>query len=174
MKKVKKQITLIATMLFLGFGIMSCQKSEVTVVEPGSNVKSEKNASEYSKLMNARASFKGYSFEILEIKRTDHLLKVTVEGGCDTQAYKVIWDGVVNFTEPTDPKMVLGSSNLVISHEPTSQVQCLAIMKHMIDIDLKVLLGSAYTPTINIQVSNSSKVEDKIVDPKGVVTTKKN
>ena len=152
---------------------MSCQKSEVTVVEPASNVKSEKNASEYSKLMNARATFKGYPFDILDIRRTDNILKITVEGGCDTQAYKVIWDGIINFTEPADPKMVLGSTNLIISHEPTSQVQCLAIMKHTIEIDLKVLLGSAYTPTINVQVSNSSKAEDKIVDPKGVVTIKK-
>ena len=170
---MKIQVMLLATILFLGLGIMSCQKSEVTVVEPASNVKSEKNASEYSKLMNARATFKGYPFDILDIRRTDNILKITVEGGCDTQAYKVIWDGIINFTEPADPKMVLGSTNLIISHEPTSQVQCLAIMKHTIEIDLKVLLGSAYTPTINVQVSNSSKAEDKIVDPKGVVTIKK-
>lgn len=174
MKKVKNQITAVATMLFLGLGIMSCQKSEPTLVAPASNVKSEKNASEYSKLMNARATFKGYPFDILDIKRTDNLLKITVEGGCDTQAYRVIWDGVINFTEPANPTMVLGSTNLIISHEPITQVQCLAIMKHTIEIDLKLLLGSAYTPTINVQVSNASKVEDKIVDPKGVVTTKKN
>lgn len=173
MKKVKNEITKIVTLLFLGLGIMSCQKSDIAVVEPASNVKSETNASEYDKLMKSRATFKGYPFDILDIKRTDHLLKVTVEGGCDTQAYRVIWDGVINFTEPTDPKMVLGSTNLIISHEPTSQVQCLAIMKHTIDIDLKILLGNVYTPTINVQVSNASKVEDKIVDPKGVVTTKK-
>lgn len=173
MKKIKNRITLIATMLFLGLGIMSCQKSEITVVAPVSNVKSEKNASEYAKLMNARATFKGYPFDILEIKRTDNILKITVEGGCDTQAYRVIWDGVINFTEPANPNMVLGSTNLIISHEPTSQVQCLAIMKHTIEIDLKLLLGSAYTPSINVLISNASKVEDKIVDPKGVVTIKK-
>jgi hypothetical protein len=172
MKKVKNQIKAVATMLFLGLGIMSCQKSEVTVIAPASNVKSEKNASEYSKLMNARANFKGYPFDILEIKRTENLLKVMVEGGCDTQAYRVIWDGVINFTEPTNPTMILGSTNLIISHEPISQVQCLAIMKHTIDVDLKILLGNTYTPTINVQVSNASKVDDKIVDPKGIVTTR--
>jgi hypothetical protein len=46
-------------------------------------------------------------------------------------------------------------------------------MRHTIEVDLKILLGSAYTPTINVLVSNASKVDDKIVDPKGVVTTKK-
>ena len=173
MKKVKNQITSIATMLFLGLGIMSCQKSEQTLVTPASNVKSEKNASEYAKLMNARATFKGYPFDILEIKRTDNILKITVEGGCDTQAYKVIWDGVINFTEPANPSMVLGSTNLIISHEPISQVQCLAIMKHTIEIDLKKLLGNAYTSSINVLISNASKVDDKIVDPKGIVTVKK-
>jgi hypothetical protein len=68
--------------------------------------------------------------------------------------------------------MVLGSTNLIISHEPISQVQCLAIMKHTIEIDLKKLLGNAYTSSINVLISNASKVDDKIVDPKGVVTTK--
>jgi hypothetical protein len=38
---------------------------------------------------------------------------------------------------------------------------------------LKKLLGNAYTPSINILISNASKVDDKIVDPKGVVTIKK-
>jgi hypothetical protein len=175
MKKIKNGIQLLAIMLFVGLNLMSCQKSEQSVVEPpASNVKSEKNSSEYSKLMNARTDFKGYPFDILEIKRTDNILKISVEGGCDTQAYRVIWDGVINFTEPTNPSMVLGSTNLIISHEPTSQVQCLAIMKHTIEIDLKLLLGNAYTPSINVLISNASKVDDKIVDPKGVVTTKKN
>lgn len=175
MKTSKNNIQLLAIMLFLGFNLMSCQKSEQVLIEPpASNVKTENSASLYGKLMNARATFKGYPFDILEIKRTDNILKITVEGGCDTQAYKVIWDGVINFTEPTNPDMVLGSTNLIISHEPTSQVQCLAIMKHTIELDLKILLGKAYTPNIRVQVSNASKIEDKLVDPKGVVTTKKN
>ena len=171
MKTIKIRIQLLAIVLFLGISLVSCQKSEQTIDPPASNVKSEKNASEYAKLLNARANFKGYPFDILDIKRTDNLLKVMVEGGCDTQAYRVIWDGVINFTEPTNPNMVLGSTNLVITHEPISQVQCLAIMKHTIEIDLKILLGNAYTPTINVVVSNASKVDDKMVDPKGVVTT---
>lgn len=173
MKTTKNRILLLAIVLLLGINLLSCQKSEQAIQPPASNVKSSKDASEYAKLLNARATFKGYPFDILEIKRTDNILKITVEGGCDTQAYKVIWDGVINFTEPADPKMILGSTNLVISHEPISQVQCLAIMKHTIDIDLKVLLGNAYTPTINVVVSNASKVDDKMVDPKGVVTIKK-
>jgi hypothetical protein len=173
MKKLKNQVIAIATMLMLGLGIMSCQKSEQTLVTPASNVKSERNAVEYGKLMGARANFKGYPFNILDIKRNENILKILVEGGCDTQAYKVIWDGVINFTEPSNPTMVSSITNIIISHEPTSQVQCLAVMKHTIEIDLKILFGSAYTPTLKVQVSNASKVEDKIVDPKGVVTTKK-
>jgi hypothetical protein len=173
MEKVKKQVIAIATMLLLVLGIMSCQKSEQTLVTPASNVKSERNAVEYGKLMGARANFKGYPFNILDIKRNENILKILVEGGCDTQAYKVIWDGVINFTEPANPTMVSSITNIIISHEPTSQVQCLAVMKHTIEIDLKILLGSAYTPTLKVQVSNASKVDDKIVDPKGVVTIKK-
>jgi hypothetical protein len=173
MKTSKNKIELLVITLFLGFNLMSCQKSEPVLIEPpASNVKTENSATVYAKLMGARANFKGYPFDILEIKRTDNILKITVEGGCDTQAYRVIWDGVINFTEPANPTMVLGSTNLIISHEPASQVQCLAIMKHTIELDLKILLGNAYTPTINVQVSNASKVDDKIIDPKGVVTTK--
>ncbi|MEY4541060.1 MAG: hypothetical protein RLZZ306_2817 [Bacteroidota bacterium] len=173
MKRIKNQILVITTMLFTGLGIMNCQKSAIDVVEPTGNNKTETNPSEYAKLMNARTSFKGYKFNIVEIKRTDNLLKVTVEGDCDTEAYKVIWDGVINFTEPTDPNMVLGSTNLIISHESTKGYSCKAIIRHTIDIDLKKLLGNAYTPSINILISNASKVDDKIVDPKGVVTIKK-
>jgi hypothetical protein len=168
------KIKLLAIMLFLGLSLMNCRKSKQALIEPpASNVKTQNSALEYANLMNARANFKGYPFDILEIKRTDNILKIMVEGGCDTQAYKVIWDGVINFTEPANPNMVLGSTNLIISHEPISQVQCLAIMKHTIEIDLKKLLGNAYTSSINVLISNASKVEDKIVDPKGVVTIKK-
>ena len=173
MKTTKKAFQFLAIMLFLGFGVMSCNKSEQLIDPPASNIKSEKNAAEYAKLLSARANFKGYVFNISEIKRTDNILKVTVEGDCDTEAYKVIWDGVINFTEPTDPKMVLGSTNLVISHESTQGYGCKAIIAHTIEIDLKLLLGAAYTPTINVIVSNASKIDDKIVDPKGVVTNKK-
>lgn len=173
MKTIKNQIHLIVLVLFLGIILVSCQKSEQAIDPPASNVKSKTDALEYAKLMNARANFRGYVFDIVEIKRTDNLLKVTVSGDCDTQAYKIIWDGVINFTEPTDPSMVLGSTNLIISHESTQGYSCKAIITHTIDIDLKKLLGSAYTSTINIQVSNASKAEDKIVDPKGVVTIKK-
>ena len=173
MKKMKIQIMLLATMLFLGLGIMSCQKSGTDNLEPIGKVRIEDNAAISTKLMNARTNYKGSPFEILEIVRNENIVTIVVEGGCDTQAYKVIWDGVINFTEPVNPNMVLGSTNVVISHEPVSEVQCLAIMKHKISVDLQLLLGKAYSPNINLIVSNSSKIDDKIVDPKGVVTNKK-
>ena len=166
MKMMKKQIMVIVTMLFLGLGTMSCQKSESESLEPVGKVRVEDNSAIYKKLMNARTNFKGSPFEILEIKRNTNLVTIVVEGGCDTQAYKVIWDGVINFSEPM-------SANLVISHEPVSEAQCLAIMRHKIDVDLQILLGKAYSPNIHLQVSNSSKIDDKIVDPKGGVTNKK-
>ena len=163
---MKNRITLLAIILFSGLGIMSCQKSEINNLEPIGKVRIEDNAAIYTKLMNSRANYKGYPFEILEIVRNENMVTIVVEGGCDTQAYKVIWDGVINFTEPM-------LANLVISHEPASEVQCLAIKKHKISVDLQILLGKAYSPNIHLQVSNSSKIDDKIVDPKGVVTNKK-
>lgn len=166
MKKIKNQIMVIATLLFLVSGITSCQKTESISPEPIGKVRIEDNAAIYTKLMNARTNYKGSPFEILEIVRNANIVTIVVEGGCDTQAYKVIWDGVINFTEPI-------SANLVISHEPVSEVQCLAIKRHKIDVDLQILLGKAYSPNVNLIVSNSSKIDDKIVDPKGVVTNKK-
>ena len=173
MKTTKKAFQFLVILLLLSFGVTSCNKSEQLIDPPASNIKSEKNAAEYAKLLSARANFKGYVFNISEIKRTDNILKVTVEGDCDTEAYKVIWDGVINFTEPTDPNMVLGSMNLVISHESTKGYSCKAIISHTIEIDLKLLLGNAYTPTINVIISNASKVDDKMVNPNGGVTTVK-
>ncbi|MCU0467250.1 MAG: hypothetical protein MUF58_01500 [Arcicella sp.] len=171
MKTIKKEFKILAMVLLLGLNLMSCHQSEQLIDSPASNIKSEKSTSEYVKLLNARTNFKGYPFDILEIKRNDNLLKITVEGGCDTQAYRIIWDGVINFTEPANPNMVLSTTNLIISHEPVSQVQCLAVMKHTIEVDLKLLLGAAYKPNIHIVVSNASKIDDKSVEPNGSVTT---
>lgn len=165
MKTLRNKIQLAVIALILGLGTMNCQKSESVDLKPIDKVKVEENAALYANLMNARASYKGSPFEILEIKRNENLVTIVVEGGCDTQAYKVIWDGVVNFTEPM-------SANLLVVHDP-AEVQCLAIKRHQIEVDLKIILGKAYLPNLNLQISNSSKINDNIVDVTGVVTTKK-
>ncbi len=99
MKTLRNKIQLAVIALILGLGTMNCQKSESVDLKPIDKVKVEENAALYANLMNARASYKGSPFDILEIKRNENLVTIVVEGGCDTQAYKVIWDGVVNFTE---------------------------------------------------------------------------
>ncbi len=68
--------------------------------------------------------------------------------------------------------MVISTANLLVVHDP-AEVQCLAIKRHQIEVDLKILLGKAYLPNLNLQISNSSKINDNIVDVTGVVTTKK-
>lgn len=87
---MKNQITIIAILLLLGTSIMSCRKSETDNLEPTGKVRIEDSVAIYTKLMNARANYKGSSFEVLEIVRNANIVTLVVERGCDTQAYDLL------------------------------------------------------------------------------------
>ncbi len=165
MKYLKIQFKVLSTLLFFSFTIISCQKADNEPIDDtsGSKVRIITNFEEYERLLNARTAYKGSPFEITDVKRDGKNLKISVEGGCDTEVYRVYWDGNINFTEPA-------TANLMVAYEPKTEMQCLATAKTTIDVDLQILLGKAYQPNMHVMVSNASKPNDKVIDDKGVVT----
>ena len=165
MKDLKNQFKILPILLLTSITIISCQKADNEPIDDtsGSKVRIITNFEEYERLLNARTSYKGSPFEITDVKREGKNLKINVEGGCDTEVYRVYWDGNINFNEPA-------TANLMVAYEPKTEVQCLAIAKTTIDVDLQILLGKAYQPNMHIMVSNASKAMDHLIDDKGVVS----
>jgi hypothetical protein len=165
MKTIQKNLrAMYFTFAFALLGI-SCSKDEIAP-SPSNEITPniQTNAARFKELTTNRVSD---PFDITSFVRVDDLLKINVSGGCETDAYKVVWDGVINFSSPP-------TVSIVVSYEPTLKVQCLYPQKHTIIVDLKKMIGDKYVPnTFHVVVSNASKEEDKLIDPSGAVTTKK-
>jgi hypothetical protein len=167
MKTIQKNLRIMFAINILMFLSVACSKNDNTPNPSIDGVNVQTNSSKFSSLLNARSTYKGEPFEIKSIKREGDLLKIEVFGGCEPEMYKVIWDGVILESNPAQVR-------LVVSYEPTLQINCLVPVNPTLTVDLKKLLGSSYTPNgYTFTVSNASKEEDKLIDPSGTVTTKK-
>jgi hypothetical protein len=165
MKIIQKTLQTTFVIFALVLVAMSCAKDEIAP-SPSNEITAnvQTNAARFKELTANRVSD---PFDITSLIREDDLLKINVSGGCETNAYKVVWDGVINFSSPPTVSMV-------VSYEPTLKIQCLYPQKHTIIVDLKKTIGDKYVPNVfHIVVSNASKEEDKLIDPSGTVTTKK-
>ena len=166
MKTAQENLRIMFAILIVMFVGVACSKNGSTPA-PLNDAKVQTNSTEFNRLLSARTTYKGEPFEIKNIKREGNLLKIEVLGGCEPEKYKVVWDGVILESNPAQVK-------LVVSYEPTLQINCLAPVNPTLTVDLKRLIGNNYTPNgYTFTVSNASKVEDKIIDPSGTVTTKK-
>ena len=166
MKTIQKNLRTVFVMFILAFVGIACSKNE-NVVVPFNDANVQTNSFKFSTLLSTRTNYKGEPFEIKNIKREGDLLKIDVLGGCEPEAYKVVWDGLIL---ESNPALV----RLVVSYEPTLTIQCLVPVSPTLTVDLKKLLGNRYTPNgYTFTVLNASKMEDKTIDPSGTVTTKK-
>ena len=159
-----KKLFLILTSLVL-FNV-SCKKEDLVASE-GDVIKANVSTSEseFAGLIAARENYQGEHFEITDIKRAENILKITVEGPCDTEGYNVVWDGTVNYSEPPIAK-------IVVNYSSKYEVQCLAIMRRTIEVDLKEAFGNKYVENMIVEISNASKVQDYQIDRKGVTKRK--
>lgn len=164
MKNIRQKIQLLACLMLM-IGMAAC-KSKGT--DPTPNVKEvafQVSEAEYNRLLSARTSETRH-FEIKDIKRENDILKIWVNGGCDKNNYKVVWDGIMRKSNPL-------TVFLIVSLERGTGVECAAEMDHLLEIDLKEKFGEVYdTEELHILLSNGSKVFDKIIDPKGIVSNK--
>lgn len=143
----------------------ACENKQIEK-EPASelikaSIKSDK--SEYTSLLQGRENYEGEIFELKNVKREGNLLRIFVEGPCDTEGYSVIWDGTINYSEPA-------IANLAVGYNAKSQVQCLAIMAYTIEVDLQKTFGNGYRENLIVNVINASKKQDIRIDGKGTAT----
>jgi hypothetical protein len=167
MKNIKSKLLVAQLALCLIINLLGCSQNKV---EPDETIQNQRiwimsDFEKYEKLMKERAEFNsGTYFDILDIKRTNNKLKITVEGGCNTAAYKVYWDGKLDFKKPL-------IANLLIAYESEIDIKCVKTEKYTIDVDLIRLIGKEYETSMQVKISNSTKVSDIMIDRDGKVTT---
>lgn len=160
-----KAIKTILTIFTLVVALAGCKSNGTDPTPNGDEVAFEVSETEYARLLNARVNETRH-FEIKDIKRENDILKIWVNGGCDKSNYKVVWDGIMRKSYPL-------TVFLVVSLERGTGIECAAEMDHLLEIDLKEKFGEAYqTSELHILLSNGSKVFDKVIDPKGIVSNK--
>jgi len=159
-----KAITQIFVGLIALLSMASCKPEATEPTPDKSTVAFEVSETRYNAIMQARTNGESRHFEIKDVKRENDILKIAVSGGCVTSNYKVVWDGIIRKTYPL-------TVNLVVSLEHGTGIECAAVLDHVLEVDLKEKFGSLYDANeLHVQVSNGSKVYDKIIDPKGVVS----
>lgn len=165
MKTLKQYLQPSAIFLF-AFITISCNEFVAAPVESGINRQwILSNSEKYEKLMKERKDFKsGTYFDILDIKRFGNIFKIEVEGGCEKKAYKVYWDGKIDFSKPL-------IANLIVTYESDQLIKCNKIEKFTIELDLLSIIGKEYESNMKVMFSNSTKVSDKIIDSDGIITT---
>lgn len=161
-----KAITQIFVGLIALLTITSCKPEATEPTPDKSTVAFEVSETRYNAIMQARTAGTSRHFEIKEVKRENDMLKIYVTGGCVGSNYKVVWDGIIRKSYPL-------TVNLVVSLEHGTGIECAAELDHMLEVDLKEKFGSLYNANeLYVQVSNGSKIYDKIIDPKGIVSNK--
>lgn len=165
LKVIMRTIRPILVCLVLLVALASCKSKETEPTPDKNEIAFEVSEAEYVRIINARAT-ETRTFEIKDLKRENNILKIWVKGGCDKSNYKVVWDGLMRKSYPL-------TIFLVVKLDKSTGMECMAELDHVLEIDLKEKLGAFYENNeFFIQLSNGSKVFDKIIDPKGIVSNK--
>jgi hypothetical protein len=160
MKMMKFQIRLLlVTMLF---SVLAFSCSQDNKIEPDKNSKLQTNKQEYDKILTARSTYSGTTFEITKVTREGNLMKIDVEGGCNEANYKIVWDGIALLSFPMQ-------AAIVVSYEDTPGETCTDPKKFTLEVDILKLFG---TTDVIVHVANGSKVKDISVDPDGSVSNR--
>lgn len=159
---MKKQLM---TVFFAALLLGACENKQIekesTVDTIEATVKADE--SKYRSLLQGRESYEGEVFDLKKVEREGHLLRLFVEGPCDTEGYSVTWDGIINFSESA-------IANLAVGYTAKSQIQCLAIMAYTIEVDLQKAFGKNYPENLIVNVINASQKQDIRIDDKGTAT----
>lgn len=160
MKKIQLLVCLV-----LMIAMAACKSKGTDPTPTSDETAFEVSATDYDRALETRANALR-SFEIKDIKRENEILKIWVKGGCDKSNYKVIWDSIMRKSYPL-------TVYLVVTLETGTGVECRAEFDHVLKINLREKFGEFYDKNeFHIQLSNGSKVFDKIIDPKGLVSNK--
>lgn len=159
MKMMKFQIRLVLVTMLLSVLAFSCsQDNQITPTDK--NSKLQTNEQEYNRILNARTTYSGTTFEITKVTRDGNLLKIDVEGGCNEANYKIVWSGIALMSYPMQ-------TGIVLNYEDKPGETCTDSKKFTLEVDMLKLFG---TTDIIVHVANGSKVKDVSVDPDGSVS----
>ena len=156
MKMMQIRLLLVTTLL----SVLAFSCSQDNHIEPDKNSKLQTNEQEYHKIINARSTYSGTTFEITKVTREGNLMKIDVEGGCDEANYKIVWSGIALMSYPMQ-------TGIVVNYEDKPGEICTDKKKFTLEVDMLKLFG---TTDIILHVANGSKVKDISVDPDGAVS----
>lgn len=160
MKMMRTQIRLLLVTMLLSVLAFSC--SQDNKIEPDKSSKLQTNEQEYNKILSARSTYSGTTFEITKVTREGDVMKIDVEGGCDQANYKIVWNGIALLSYPMQ-------TGIVVNYEDTPGETCTDKKKFTLEVDMLKLFG---TTDIIVHVANGSKVKDISVDPDGSVSNR--
>ncbi|CAG5018412.1 hypothetical protein DYBT9275_05996 [Dyadobacter sp. CECT 9275] len=153
--------------LALSAAVFTFSCNQENTVAPDGDAFLQTSAEKYNKLMTARETFKGTPFEIDGVEREANILKINVSGAGGIENYKIVWDGILMESYPM-------MTRLVVSYDLPDGVQTTVINHYTLTVDLQKLFGgSVDAADVNVQVSNGSKEDDKVIDPDGNVSSSK-
>jgi hypothetical protein len=136
----------------------SCKKSESEVMLDKNLLRS---AAKYNQIFNNRSDGEG-SFTIEDVKREENVMTIHVKGGCSTDDFQVIWDGVILESYPGQVRLILHN---------TTQNNCGKEKKLNIRIDLSKIIGNQDPKHLVFHVANGSVKQLKSLNPNGSVSS---
>lgn len=157
---MKFQIRLLLVTMLMSVLAFSC--SQDNQITPDTKSKLQTNEQEYNRIVSARSTYSGTTFEITKVTRDGNLLKIDVEGGCNEANYKIVWNGIALMSYPMQ-------TGIVLSYEDKPGETCTDSKKFTLEVDMLKLFG---TTEMIVHVANGSKVKDISVDPDGSVSNR--
>lgn len=144
--------------------LASCEKSEVNhKIDEALDVNLLKSAVKYQDVLAKRESGTDQYFSIEGVKRESDVLKISVKGGCSSDAFKIIWDGHIMLSYP-------GRIRLILNHESKNS-GCSTTENFVIVVNLTKILGTHNPSDFTFHIANGSIKQDKSLNPNGIVSS---
>lgn len=159
-----RSITFLLLCVYTSITLASCEKSEVNhKIDEYLEANLLKSVVKYNDVLTKRESGTDQSFSIEGVVREGDVLKISVKGGCSSDAFKIIWDGYIMFTYP-------GQVRLLLNHE-SNNIGCSTTYNFVVVANLTKILGSHNPSDFIFHIANGSKKQDKSLNPNGVVSS---
>ncbi|MDP3468835.1 MAG: hypothetical protein Q8S11_10910 [Daejeonella sp.] len=159
-----RSITFLLLSVYTVISLASCEKSEINdKIDKALEVNLLKSAVKYNDVLAKRESGTDQSFSIEGLKREGDVLKISVKGGCSSDAFKIIWDGYIMFSYP-------GQVRLLLNHESKNS-GCSTTDNFVVVVNLTKILGTHNPSGFIFHIANGSIKQDKSLNPNGVVSS---
>lgn len=159
-----RSITFLLLSVFTAISLASCEKSEVNhKIDGALEINLLKSAVKYNDILAKRESGIDQTFSIEGVKREGDVLKISVKGGCSSDAFKIIWDGYIMQSYP-------GQIRLILNHE-SNRSGCSTTDYYVIAVNLTKILGTHNPSDFIFHIANGSIKQDKSLNPNGVVSS---